>query len=842
MSLDQFMSYINENANYIGYSIGPGRGSAAGSLVCFCLGITSIDPIKNNLLFERFLNPERVSMPDIDSDIHTEVRYLLIEYVKKKYGQHSTCCIMTQGRYQIKEAIRTAGRVLSVRYYKDKGVLLPLVNEIIAMVEKANEQSNPCEGCTKPCEKCLGCQKIFQKISGYVCANVLETDQKLSKAILHDASLVYGRLYSFGMHAAGVVIADNGDVREYIPLLNNVKKKQWTSQCDMVKIEENGLLKMDFLGLRNLNVLTDTIRMVYERTGKILDFDHMEMNDKQVFDQIFAKGDTNSVFQFESDGMKDMLRRFKPSSFEDLAILVAMYRPGPMQYIDSVIETKHGRKKVSYATPALKGILEPTYGAIVYQEQVQQIFQKLAGYSLGQADLVRRAMSKKKEKVLEKERAAFVYGDIERKITGCKNNEISENIANQLFDEMMEFAKYAFNKSHACAYAKVAYMTAYCKCYYPLEYLTATLNYTDIKKAQPIFEDLSRYKIKVLAPDINLSQLDFVIHDEKVLFGLTHIPNVGVDAEKLIQIRKISKFVSFRDFFLRVRPGKSLFNNLLNAGAFQKFGSRQTIAEAKDYYTEQLKVLEKQKNEIEKAEKDFLNKKTEALKKRAMEKIKNLKEIHQIAEDEFEHYTPPFYESDHLKDLADEYELLGVFVSGHPMDHIETNCAVSKVLVRNYQKGYRVKITGVILNKNAFITRKKQQEMCFFDFEDQEKRINVVCFSQNYEKYKDQIHDFHVMTIVCRVGYDEDKTMQFYLEEILEEAKGSHTQLLIEIPEASAWMQYADKIRAYRNKQGCKLLVYCKKENFINTCDFTVSANILEDELLQTHMERIGKI
>lgn len=842
MSLNQFMSYINENANYIGYSIGPGRGSAAGSLVCFCLGITSIDPLKNNLLFERFLNPERVSMPDIDSDIHTEVRYLLIEYVKKKYGQHSTCCIMTQGRYQIKEAIRTAGRVLSVRYYKDKGVLLPLVNEIIAMVEKANEQSNPCEGCTKPCEKCLGCQKIFQKISGYVCANVLETDQKLSKAILHDASLVYGRLYSFGMHAAGVVIADNGDVREYIPLLNNVKKKQWTSQCDMVKIEENGLLKMDFLGLRNLNVLTDTIRMVYERTGRILDFDHMEMNDKQVFDQIFAKGDTNSVFQFESDGMKDMLRRFKPSSFEDLAILVAMYRPGPMQYIDSVIETKHGRKKVSYATPALKGILEPTYGAIVYQEQVQQIFQKLAGYSLGQADLVRRAMSKKKEKVLEKERAAFVYGDMERKITGCKNNGISENIANQLFDEMMEFAKYAFNKSHACAYAKVAYMTAYCKCYYPLEYLTATLNYTDIKKAQPIFEDLSRYKIKVLAPDINISQLDFVIHDEKVLFGLTHIPNVGVDAEKLIQIRKISKFVSFRDFFLRVRPGKSLFNNLLNAGAFQKFGSRQTIAEAKDYYTEQLKVLEKQKNEIEKAEKDFLNKKTEALKKRAMEKIKNLKEIHRIAEDEFEHYTPPFYESDHLKDLADEYELLGVFVSGHPMDHIETNCTVSKVLVRNYQKGYRVKITGVILNKNAFITRKKQQEMCFFDFEDQEKRINVVCFSQNYEKYKDQIHDFHVMTIVCRVGYDEDKTMQFYLEEVLEEAKGSHTQLLIEIPEASAWMQYADKIRAYRNKQGCKLLVYCKKENFINTCDFTVSANILEDELLQTHMERIGKI
>lgn len=644
------------------------------------------------------------------------------------------------------------------------------------------------------------------------------------------------------MHAAGVVIADNGDVREYIPLLNNVKKKQWTSQCDMVKIEENGLLKMDFLGLRNLNVLTDTIRMVYERTGRILDFDHMEMNDKQVFDQIFAKGDTNSVFQFESDGMKDMLRRFKPSSFEDLAILVAMYRPGPMQYIDSVIETKHGRKKVSYATPALKGILEPTYGAIVYQEQVQQIFQKLAGYSLGQADLVRRAMSKKKEKVLEKERAAFVYGDMERKITGCKNNGISEDIANQLFDEMMEFAKYAFNKSHACAYAKVAYMTAYCKCYYPLEYLTATLNYTDIKKAQPIFEDLSRYKIKVLAPDINISQLDFVIHDEKVLFGLTHIPNVGVDAEKLIQMREISKFVSFRDFFLRVRPGKSLFNNLLNAGAFQKFGSRQTIAEAKDYYTEQLKVLEKQKNEIERAEKDFLSKKTEAQKKRAMEKIKNLKEIHRIAEDEFEHYTPPFYESDHLKDLADEYELLGVFVSGHPMDHIETNCAVSKVLVRNYQKGYRIKITGVILNKNAFITRKKQQEMCFFDFEDQEKRINVVCFSQNYEKYKDQINDFHVMTIICRVGYDEDKTMQFYLEEVLEEAKGSHTQLLIEIPETSAWTQYADKVRAYRNKQGCKLLVYCKKENFINTCDFTVSANILEDELLQTHMERIGKI
>lgn len=843
MSLDQFMSYINENANYIGYSIGPGRGSAAGSLVCFCLGITSIDPIKNNLLFERFLNPERVSMPDIDSDIHTEVRYLLIEYVKKKYGQHSTCCIMTQGRYQIKEAIRTAGRVLSVRYYKDKGVLLPLVNDIIAMVEKANEQSISCEGCTKPCEKCLSCQKIFKKITEYVCANVLETDQKLSRAILYDASLIYGRLYSYGMHAAGVVIADNGDVREYIPLLNNVKKKQWTSQCDMVKIEENGLLKMDFLGLRNLNVLTDTIRMVYERTGRILDFDHMEMNDKQVFEQIFAKGDTNSVFQFESNGMKDMLKRFKPSSFEDLAILVAMYRPGPMQYIDSVIEVKHGRKKVSYATPALKEILEPTYGAIVYQEQVQQIFQKLAGYSLGQADLVRRAMSKKKEKVLEKERVAFVYGDVKRRINGCKNNGITENVANQLFDEMMEFAKYAFNKSHACAYAKVSYATAYCKYYYALEYLTATLNYTDIKKAQPIFEDLSRYKIKVLAPDINLSQLDFVIYDEKILFGFTHIPNVGVDSEKLIQIRKTGKFVSFLDFFVRVRPGKSLFKNLLNAGAFQKFGSRQTITEAKDYYENQLKLLESKKNEIERAEKEFLKKKTEAQKKRAMEKIKKLKAAYKIAEDEFEHYVAPFYEPDHLKDLADEYELLGVFVSGHPMDHIETDYSVSKVLRYSYQRKVKIKLTGVILNKNEFITRKTQQEMCSFDFEDQEKRINVVCFAQKYSKYKEQIQDFSVMSLICSIGYNKnDGSMQFYLEEVLEEVKEKNAELLLEIPEADQWNEYALQVRSYQKQQGCKLLIYCRKENVVSSCQFTVSIQILEDEILRSHMEKLGMI
>lgn len=842
MDLNQFLAYINENANYIGYSIGPGRGSAAGSLVCFCLGITSIDPLKYNLLFERFLNPERVSMPDIDSDIHTEVRYLLIEYVKKKYGQHSTCCIMTQGRYQAKAAIRTSGRILSSRYYKENNVLIPLVNEIIAMFDKAIEQSTACKGCTKPCEKCAGCHKVFQKITDYVCANVLESDQRLSKAILADASLIVGRLFNYGMHAAGVVIADNGDVREYIPLLNNVKKGQWTSQCDMVKIEENGLLKMDFLGLRNLNVLTDTIRMVYERTGKLIDIDHMEMNDKQVFQQIFAKGDTNSVFQFESDGMKDMLTRFQPSSFEDLAILVAMYRPGPMQYIDDVIDVKHGRKKVSYATPELKEILEPTYGAITYQEQVQQIFQKLAGYSLGQADLVRRAMSKKKEKVLEKERAAFVNGDAERDIIGCVKNGISIEVANDLFDQMMEFAKYAFNKSHACAYAKVAYATGYCKCYYRLEYLTATLNYTDIKNAQPIFEDLSRYQIRVLAPDINLSQKDFTIYEDKVLFGLTHIPSIGKEAERLLEERKNGKYYDFIDFYSRVHPDKTMFENLLNAGAFQKFGSRQSIIETKEFLEKQIPLVEKQTKEIERQEKEFLTKKTDVQKQKTMEKIKKLKEIHELTKKELENYVMPFYERNFMKDLEDEYRLLGVFVSGHPMDYVETNCPVSSVISRTYPKGQRVKITGVVLNKNAFITRKSQQEMCFFDLEDQKKRISVVCFAQNYEKYKELIEDFYPITIICRIGYREDQTMQFYLEEALEEAAGSHVQLLLGLPEVKYWNEYAPIVRSYQSSRGCKLLVYCQKENFINPCQFNVSAQILENEILKSHMEKIGNL
>lgn len=521
--IDEIENWVNERNFLKGAGIGPGRGSAAGSLVCYMLGITNIDPIKYDLLFERFLNPERVSMPDIDTDVRTKIRGLIIKYLKWKFGEKSVCSIATVMKYAPKGAIQMAGRdrasQLTLKYPKKEADIFQkkyLHNVTLKLSDMINDSSS-----LKDAEK-----SIYNQIK----------DNKEMQIVFEHAKLIEGVLSSTSVHAGGIIISDNDNVNDYIPLAWNEKKHVWVAQCDMTKAEQKGLLKMDLLGLNNLDYICDTLYLIKKHHGIEIDMDKIPF-ESEVFEKIYADGNTNSVFQCESPGMKSMIKRFKPTCLNDIIILVAMYRPGPMSFIDDVIDVKHGKKPLTYKTPELEPILKDTYGAIVYQEQVMQIFQSLAGYSLGQADLVRRAMSKKKEEKLKKERPDFIYGNKERNIKGCVANGISEEIANELFDDMFDFAKYAFNKSHAASYAVVSYQTAWLKYHYPVEYLCALFNNKSQDEFEPLIEDCKTYGIELLPPNINKSFYDFVIEDGNIRYGINSIRGIG-EANKNI-IKKI---------------------------------------------------------------------------------------------------------------------------------------------------------------------------------------------------------------------------------------------------------------------------------------------------------------
>lgn len=570
-------AWIEEKGFRTGIGVGPGRGSAAGSLVCYLLGITNIDPIKYGLLFDRYLNPERVSMPDIDTDVKTSLRPYIIRYLKWKYGERAVCSIMTKTTYAAKNSIQMAGR-----------------DRMFELFPKEKDR------CTKNEEK----RKAYRKEHTLVLSDMIpETpgitlsacESMFQKKYMNDpekcliwkrAKLLEGKLSSTGVHAGGIVISDNDNINDYVPLAyseddekKETAKKVWAAQCDMIQIENKGLLKMDLLGLNTLDVLSDCLQLVEKHHGIAIDIDHIEF-EEDVFREIYAKGNTNSVFQFESSGMKSMLKEFQPTCFEDLILLVAAYRPGPMQFLPDIIARKHHRIPLTYRIKELEPILATTYGGIIYQEQVMQIFQSLAGYSLGQADLVRRAMSKKKEEKLKVERTAFVYGDEERGIKGCVSNGIDAQKADELFDELIEFAKYAFNKSHAAAYALVSYQTAWLKYHYPVEFQCAMFNNKDVDKYQPVYEDC-RGKIEILPLSIQASQYEFTIEDQKIRYGFHGIKGVGEIASvtPILWDRKQKGFYrSFGDFLLRnasvnekgkwILPNKKLVQAFIDSGCF----------------------------------------------------------------------------------------------------------------------------------------------------------------------------------------------------------------------------------------------------------------------------------
>ena len=524
--------------------VGPGRGSAAGSLVAYTLGITQLDPIRYDLLFERFLNPERVSMPDIDVDFCFERRQEVIDYVVRKYGKDRVVQIVTFGTLAARGVIRDVGRVLDLPYAQVDAIAKMIPQELNITIDKAL-QMNP------------ELRKAYE-------------EQEDIHGLIDTAKRLEGLPRHTSMHAAGVVISQK-DVDEYVPL-SRAQDGSITTQFTMTTLEELGLLKMDFLGLRTLTVIQNAVHQIERTTGKLLDMQQIDYNDKKVLDSL-GTGRSDGVFQLESAGMKNFMKELKPQSLEDVIAGISLYRPGPMDFIPQYIRGKNRPDTISYDCPQLESILKPTYGCIVYQEQVMQIVRNLAGYTLGRSDLVRRAMSKKKASVMEKERQNFVYGNQEEGVPGCIANGIPEKVANKIYDDMIDFAKYAFNKSHAAAYAVVSYQTAYLKYYYPVEFMAALM--TSViempNKVSEYIQVCRQMNIRILPPDVNSGIYGFSVDNGAIRYGLSAIKSVGRPViEALVEERENrGPYLSLKDFIQRLTGvvNKRAIENFIKAGA-----------------------------------------------------------------------------------------------------------------------------------------------------------------------------------------------------------------------------------------------------------------------------------
>ena len=543
--VSDFIAYAKNH----GIAVGPGRGSAAGSIVSYCLGITDIDPIRYSLLFERFLNPERVSMPDIDVDFCFERRQEVIDYVVEKYGKDKVVQIVTFGTMAAKGVLRDVGRALDMPYAKVDVIAKMIPQELNITIDKALE-SNP------------------------EFARAYE-EQEDVHYLVDMAKRLEGLPRHTSMHAAGVVIGQR-PIDEYVPLSKGAEDAI-TTQFTMTTIEQLGLLKMDFLGLRTLTVIQNAVRMIKEKKNPEFNIEGIDYEDANVFEMI-GQGKTEGVFQLESAGFKSFMKELKPKNLEDIIAGISLYRPGPMDFIPQYIKGKNHPEAVQYACPQLEKILDPTYGCIVYQEQVMQIVMELAGYTLGRSDLVRRAMSKKKADVMEKERKNFVYGNEEEQVPGCINRGISEEVANHIFDEMTDFAKYAFNKSHAAAYAVVSYQTAYLKCYYPVEFMAALLTSVidNPKKVVDYVIECKKMGIEMLKPDINESVSGFSVSEGNIRYGLTALKSVGHNViESIVKNREeFGKYRDLSDFIERLSSkevNKRTIESFIKAGAFDGF-------------------------------------------------------------------------------------------------------------------------------------------------------------------------------------------------------------------------------------------------------------------------------
>lgn len=716
-----FISYAKKH----GIPVGPGRGSGAGSICAYCMGITNVDPIKYNLIFERFLNPERVSMPDIDVDFCYERREEVIDYVVRKYGSDHVAQIVTFGTMAARAAIRDCGRAMGLQYGVVDNVAKKVPHAIGVTLEKALSESDELKA-------------------------LYDTDP-VARELIDTAKSVEGMPRHASTHAAGIVITDR-PVSDYVPLARN--DESIVTQFTMTTIEELGLLKMDFLGLRTLTVIDDCVKMVREKNPKF-DIEKISYDDKNVF-ALFSSGKTDGIFQCESSGMRSVISRLKPDSLEDIIAVIALYRPGPMDSIDTYIANRHNPQNVYYKTPLLKEILDVTYGCIVYQEQVMQIFRTLAGYSLGRADIVRRAMSKKKHKVMEEEREHFC--------AGCAENNISREIANDIFDDMSSFASYAFNKSHAAAYAIVAYRTAYLKCYYPCEFMAALLTsiLDNSAKVAGYIEDCKRGGIKILPPNVNESYKDFTAEEESksIRFGLLAIKNLGHDyIDNIISERKINgKYTSFYSFCKRTY-GKS-FNrraveSLIKSGSLDSLGSNRR---------EMLTNL------------PFILSELDGTRRRNIEgQIGIFDLLSSNSSDSADSYTmQKMSEMDTEELLAGEKETTGLYISSHPMEQytdlaLKINCKkICDLLEISEADGAEyttVKIMGII----SHITKKQTKNgdtMAFVTVEDMTGSIEVIIFPKLMPTYFRYIETGKAVFIMGHISVREDEAPKIILDTV----------------------------------------------------------------------------
>ena len=761
----------------------------------------------------------------------------MVEYCKKRYGVDSVANIVTKSYQKPKGAIRNTARVMGVEKGK-RDEYLTIADKIAKLIPNA------------PGVNFASCEESLRE-SFKIKTGDSEEEKEMKKEaneIIDQAKIVEGVFTNYGMHAAGVIIADGHPIDDYVPLMRDDKSGDMKVQCDMVQAEEfHKLLKFDFLGLKNLKIVTKTIRMVKHHLGIEIDVDKIPF-ERDVFDKIFATGKTGCVFQFESEGMKDLLRKAKPNCIEDLIALVSLYRPGPMDFIPQYIEWKHNPEKIEYLCPELKPILSKTYGVIVYQEQVMEIVQSLAGYSLSQADNVRRYMSKKKKDKLEHERKSFVYGDSERNIIGCVKNGIKEEVAIKIFEQMLEFASYAFNKSHAAAYAILSYITGYLKFHYPAYYMCAVLMCTeDSKKMPSVLNACKEIGVDVLPPDINKSELEFSVVDGKILFGLNSVKGTKEGYARTIIEDRINngEYVSFKDFIKRNVSDKSTGENLIKAGAMDTFNpNRLAMLEAYTKGRELVKTLiDKTENLAEKEAVYEENKE----QKRFINSYNKLKTDIETLNKQFDILRIINCPEDLKERLLEEKEVLGLFVSGHPMSEYgspeEMGCTAISDLNSEMN---RAKVIGIIQNLKIIGRKADNKPMAFFDLEDQSGSVHVCCFVEKYAENQLKIAENAIVTITGKLHIDtqdvvttnEDgeevveskETIELYAEKV-DEQQPNLKGIQITINSMLDWNPIIDKIEkdGYLTKDGHPLLIYDKLNGEFRNTEYHVDESILED-------------
>lgn len=715
--VNDFVKYAKDN----GISVGPGRGSGAGSLAAYCIGITGIDPIRYNLLFERFLNPERVSMPDFDIDFCYARRQEVIDYVIKKYGKDKVSQIVTFGTMAAKAAIRDVGRALNIPYSQVDTIAKLIPSELGITIKKALNSSSQLK-------------EIYDKNEEI--HKLVDTAQKLEGMPRHSST-----------HAAGVVITDR-PVSDYVPLATN--DEAIVTQYTMTTLEELGLLKMDFLGLRTLTVISDTEKMI-KKDNPSFDIEKIDLSDKEVF-KMLSSGKTDGVFQFESAGIRNVLTKLKPNSLEDLIAVISLYRPGPMNSIPKYIENRHNPSHIKYNHPLLKDILDVTYGCIVYQEQVMQIFRKLAGYSLGRADIVRRAMAKKKADVMEREHQIFINGLLDEngevEVKGCLRNGISENIASKIYSQMENFASYAFNKSHAASYALISYRTAYLKCKYKSYYMASLLSSTldNTEKTVYYIEHAKSIGIKILPPNINNSLDTFSVENNDIRLGFYAIKNLGKNIIfKILNEQKNGPFKSLFDFLKRIslkEINKKAIENLIKAGAFDNLGAnRQQMLLTYENIFDYLENFERNNIEGQIGFFDSPNNSNNNGEKSPIE-------------------YPNVSEYNENKILEMEKEVMDIYISGHPLNKYKEiiksqNFSNIKEIKESLKDKEDIKLLAIV-SHIKIKTLKNNTTMAFLEIEDETSQIEIIVFPRTLKEYSHILNSGSIIEIYGTINVKDN--------------------------------------------------------------------------------------